>query len=174
MASFHPAFEYVAAWWKQLAGESEGKSGRGIFPASVEYTTDLHSLGQWVQEGNRNLFETFLLLDASRRHVTVPGVPNDVEGLNYLQGKSLDFINDKAYKGTAQAHLEGGAPNMSITVKNRDPYTLGQLFYFFERGIAMSGYLSGVNPFDQPGVEFYKKNMFALLNKPGFEKRKLL
>lgn len=168
MASFHPAFEYVTEWWKQLAGESEGKKGRGIFPASAEYTTDLHSLGQWVQEGNRNLFETFLLLEASNRQITVPGFPDDLEGLNYLEGKSLDFVNDKAYKGTAQAHLEGGAPNMRITVKDRSPHSLGQLFYFFERAIALSGYLSGVNPFDQPGVEFYKKNMFALLNKPGY------
>ena len=125
-----------------------------------------------MQEGNRNLFETFLLLEASSRQATVPDSPDDAEGLNYLQGKSLDFINDKAYKGTAQAHLEGGAPNMSITVKDRSAHSLGQLFYFFERAIALSGYLSRVNPFDQPGVEFYKKNMFALLNKPGFEKRK--
>lgn len=172
MASFHPAFEFVTAWWKQLAGESEGKNGQGIFPASVEYTTDLHSMGQWVQDGKRNLFETFLLLESSNRQVSVPGSAQDAEGLNYLQGKSLDFINDKAYKGTAQAHLEGGAPNMSITVKDRSPYSLGQLIYFFERAIALSGYLAGVNPFDQPGVEFYKKNMFALLNKPGFEKGK--
>ena len=172
LASFHPAFQYVTEWWKQLAGESEGKNGQGIFPASVEYTADLHSLGQWVQEGNRNLFETFLLLEASNRQVTVSGSPDDAEGLNYLQGKSLDFINDKAYKGAAQAHLEGGAPNMSITVQDRGAHSLGQLFYFFERAIALSGYLSSVNPFDQPGVEFYKKNMFALLNKPGFEKGK--
>ena len=172
LASFHPAFGYVAEWWKQLAGESEGKNGQGIFPASVEYTADLHSLGQWIQEGNRNIFETFLLLEASSRQATVPGFPGDAEGLNYLQGKSLDFINDKAYKGTAQAHLEGGAPNMSITAPDRGAYSLGQLFYFFERAIALSGYLAGVNPFDQPGVEFYKKNMFALLNKPGFDKGK--
>lgn len=171
LASFHPAFEYLAEWWKQLTGESEGKKGRGIFPASVEYTTDLHSMGQWVQEGNRNLFETFLLLRESNSQVAVPGSPEDAEGLNYLQGKSLDFVNDKAYKGTAQAHLEGGCPNMSLTVKDRSPFALGQLFYFFERAVALSGYLAGVNPFDQPGVEFYKKNMFALLKKPGFEKR---
>lgn len=171
LASFHPAFEYLAEWWKQLTGESEGKQGRGIFPASVEYTTDLHSMGQWIQEGARNLFETFLLLGSSNSQITVPGSPEDAEGLNYLQGKSLDFVNDKAYKGTAQAHLEGGVPNMSLTVKDRSPFSLGQLFYFFERAIALSGYLAGVNPFDQPGVEFYKKNMFALLNKPGFEKR---
>ena len=168
MASFHPAFEFMTAWWKQLAGESEGKNGQGIFPASVEYTADLHSLGQLIQEGNRNLFETFLLLDTSNRKIKVPGSTNDADGLNYIQGKSLDFINDKAYKGTAQAHLEGGVPNMSMTVKDRSPFSLGQLIYFFERSVALSGYLAGVNPFDQPGVEFYKKNMFKLLNKPGF------
>jgi glucose-6-phosphate isomerase len=168
MASFHPAFEFMTAWWKQLAGESEGKNGQGIFPASVEYTSDLHSLGQLVQEGNRNLFETFLLLEASNSQISVPGSTNDADGLNYIQGKSLDFINDKAYKGTAQAHLEGGVPNMSITVKDRSPFSLGQLIYFFERSVALSGYLAGVNPFDQPGVEFYKNNMFKLLNKPGF------
>jgi glucose-6-phosphate isomerase len=168
MASFHPAFEYITAWWKQLAGESEGKNGQGIFPAAVEYTSDLHSLGQLIQEGNRNLFETFLLLEASSRQIKVPGSTSDADGLNYIEGKSLDFINDKAYKGTAQAHLEGGVPNMSITVKNRSPFSLGQLIYFFERSVALSGYLAGVNPFDQPGVEYYKKNMFKLLNKPGF------
>jgi glucose-6-phosphate isomerase len=168
MASFHPSFEFLTAWWKQLAGESEGKNGQGIFPASVEYTCDLHSLGQLIQEGKRNIFETFLLLEDSNRQSTVPGSTSDADGLNYIQGKSLDFINDKAYKGTAQAHLEGGVPNMSLTVKDRGPYSLGQLIYFFERSVALSGYLSGVNPFDQPGVEFYKKNMFKLLNKPGF------
>ncbi|MGV7221650.1 MAG: glucose-6-phosphate isomerase [Nitrospinales bacterium] len=168
MASFHPSFEFLTAWWKQLAGESEGKNGQGIFPASVEYTSDLHSLGQLIQEGNRNIFETFLLPKDSNRQVEIPGSSNDADGLNYIQGKSLDFINDKAYKGTAQAHLEGGVPNMSLTVKDRSPYSLGQLIYFFERSVALSGYLAGVNPFDQPGVEFYKKNMFKLLNKPGF------
>jgi len=170
LASFHPALSYVLEWWKQLAGESEGKEFKGIFPASVEYTTDLHSMGQWVQEGNRILYETFLLVGTSRRQLEIPAFDNDDDGLNYLAGKTLDFVNDKAYKGTAMAHREGKVPNMTITVKDRSPESLGQLFYFFERAIAMTGYLMDVNPFDQPGVEFYKKNMFALLNKPGYGK----
>jgi len=167
LASFHPALGYFMEWWKQLAGESEGKNQRGIFPASVQYTTDLHSLGQWVQEGNRILFETFLLLGTEQRRVEIPAFKNDADGLNYLAGKSLDFVNDKAHRGTAQAHLEGGVPNLAITAKDRSAGSLGQLFYFFERAVAMTGYLALVNPFDQPGVEFYKKNMFALLGKPG-------
>ena len=170
LASFHPSLSYVLEWWKQLAGESEGKEFKGIFPASVEYTTDLHSMGQWVQEGNRILFETFLLVGTSRRQLEIPAFDNDGDGLNYLAGKTLDFVNDKAYKGTAMAHREGKVPNMTITVKDRSPHSLGQLFYFFERAIAMTGYLMDVNPFDQPGVEFYKKNMFTLLNKPGYVK----
>ncbi len=170
MASFHPAFGTVMEWWKQLAGESEGKNLRGIFPASVQYTTDLHSLGQWVQEGNRIVFETFILLDTSSRQLEIPQFDNDDDGLNYLAGKSLDFVNDKAYKGTAMAHLEGGVPNLAIHLKERSAEALGQLFYFFERAVALTGYLCRVNPFDQPGVEFYKKNMFALLKKPGYGK----
>lgn len=170
MASFHPALPFFMEWWKQLAGESEGKNQRGIFPASVQYTTDLHSMGQWVQEGNRIIFETFLLIEASRRQIQIPRFENDDDGLNFLAGKTLDFVNDKAYKGTAMAHREGGVPSLTLTVKDRSDYTLGQLFYFFERAIALSGYLLRVNPFDQPGVEFYKKNMFILLNKPGFGK----
>ena len=153
-------------WWKQLTGESEGKEGKGIFPASAHYTTDLHSLGQLVQEGTRNLFETFLLIDKSSKVIEIERASCDRDGLQYLEGKSLDFINEKAYKGSASAHLEGGVPNLTITLKERSAYHLGQLFYFFERAVAMSGYLAGINPFDQPGVEFYKKNMFSLLNKP--------
>lgn len=170
LASFHPALSCVGEWWKQLFGESEGKENRGIFPASVEFTADLHSLGQWIQQGERNLFETFLLMNESRNQVVIPRLDKDDDGLNYIAGKSLDFVNEKAYKGTAAAHVEGGVPNMTLTVKDRSPYSLGQLFYFFERAIAMSGYLLEVNPFDQPGVEFYKKNMFTLLNKPGYGK----
>lgn len=166
LASFHHSLAYTLEWWKQLAGESEGKNGRGIFPASLQYTTDLHSLGQWVQDGQRALFETFLLVDSPASRVAVPRRGDDADGLNYLAGKTLDFVNDKAYRGTAQAHLEGGVPNMTLSLKDRTPRSLGALFYFFERAIAMSGYLAGVNPFDQPGVEFYKKNMFSLLNKP--------
>ncbi|CAI2718094.1 glucose-6-phosphate isomerase [Nitrospina watsonii] len=171
MACFHPALQYVAEWWKQLTGESEGKEQRGLFPASVEYTTDLHSMGQWMQEGQRTIFETFLLVAQSNRDVSIPQFADDLDGLNYLAGKGLDYVNDKAYRGTAAAHLEGGVPNLSLTLQDRTPETLGQMFYFFERAVALSGYLLGVNPFDQPGVEFYKKNMFQLLNKPGTEKR---
>ena len=170
LAAFNPSLSYILEWWKQLAGESEGKDQKGIFPASVEYTTDLHSLGQWVQEGNRILFETFLRVLTSRRQLEVPAFDNDDDGLNYLAGKTLDFVNDKAYKGTAMAHLEGEVPNMEIGIRDRSPDSLGQLLHFFERAIAMTGYLMDVNPFDQPGVEFYKKNMFTLLNKPGYGK----
>lgn len=170
MAAFHPALRTVVEWWQQLAGESEGKEGQGIFPASGEYTADLHSLGQWVQEGPRILFETFLRVAASRQSLAVAELAEDADGLNYLAGKSLDEVNEKAWQGTAQAHLEGGVPNMTLTVKDRSPYSLGQLFYFFQRAVALSGALSGVNPFDQPGVEMYKTNMFRLLNKPGYEK----
>ena len=166
MAAFHSSFEYVLEWWKQLVGESEGKGGKGIFPSSAQYTTDLHSLGQLVQEGTRNLFETFLLVEKSSKVVEIEKANCDRDGLGYLEGKSLDFINEKAYKGSATAHLEGGVPNLAITLKERSAHNLGQLFYFFERAVAMTGYLSGVNPFDQPGVEFYKRNMFRLLNKP--------
>ena len=166
MAAFHSSFEYVLEWWKQLVGESEGKGGKGIFPSSAHYTTDLHSLGQRVQEGTPNLFETFLLVVKSSKVVEIEKANCDRDGLGYLEGKSLDFINEKAYKGSATAHLEGGVPNLAITLKERSAHNLGQLFYFFERAVAMTGYLSGVNPFDQPGVEFYKRNMFRLLNKP--------
>ena len=172
MAAFNTSFEYVLEWWKQLAGESEGKKGKGIFPASVHYTTGLHSLGQLVQEGNRNLFETFLLIDKSSKVIEIERSNSGQDGLGYVEGKSLDFINEKAYKGSASAHLEGGVPNLAISLKERSPHNLGQLFYFFERAIAMSGYLSGVNPFDQPGVELYKKNIFGLLNKPNIKKGK--
>ncbi len=170
VSGFHPALEFILEWWKQLAGESEGKEGKGLFPASVLFTTDLHSLGQWIQEGQRNLFETFLTLEKSRREVTVPAFSEDGDGLSYLEGKSLDFINEKAYKGTVEAHLEGGVPNLTLKLKDRSPETLGALFYFFQRTIALTGYLLDVNPFDQPGVEFYKRNMFRLLNKPGYGK----
>ena len=168
LATFQPAFHYLAQWWKQLAGESEGKELKGIFPASVEFTSDLHSMGQWIQEGNRNIFETFLILESSRRQLKIPAFQNDADGLNYLAGEMLDTVNEKAWLGTADAHKEGGVPNMTLKIKDRSPTSLGQLIYFFERAVAMTGYLNGVNPFDQPGVEFYKKNMFKLLGKPGF------
>lgn len=172
MAAFHPALQTMVEWWRQLAGESEGKDGKGVFPATAEYTSDLHSLGQWVQEGNRILYETFLRVGSSKHSVKIPESSEDRDGLNYLAGKSLDEVNEKAWQGTAQAHLEGGVPNMTLTVKDRSAHTLGYLFYFFQRAVAMSGGLMGVNPFDQPGVEFYKNNMFQLLNKPGYGKEK--
>ena len=172
MAAFHPALQTMVEWWRQLAGESEGKDGKGVFPATAEYTSDLHSLGQWVQEGNRILYETFLRVGSSNHSVKIPESSEDRDGLNYLAGKSLDDVNEKAWQGTAQAHLEGGVPSVTLTVKDRSAHTLGYLFYFFQRAVAMSGGLMGVNPFDQPGVEFYKNNMFRLLNKPGYGKGK--
>jgi glucose-6-phosphate isomerase len=170
MATFNCSFEFILEWWKQLSGESEAKEGKGIFPASVHYPTDLHSLGQSIQEGTQNLFETFLLLEKSSKSIEIPSDSDDLDGLNYLQGKELDFVNEKAYKGSATAHLEGGVPSLTLTLKERSAYGLGQLFYFLERVVAMTGYLSNVNPFDQPGVELYKKNMFSLLNKPDLRK----
>ena len=166
LSSFHPSMRCFAEWWKQLAGESEGKKHKGIFPAAVDFTTDLHSMGQWIQEGKRNIFETFLIIQRSNRSLKIPHLKNDDDGLNYISGRTLEYVNDKAYKGTALAHKEGGVPNMTITVPDRSPNSLGQLFYFFECAIAVSGYLLKVNPFNQPGVEFYKKNMFKLLKKP--------
>ena len=165
LSSFHPSLHYLAEWWKQLAGESEGKNQAGIFPASVDFTTDLHSLGQWVQDGSRVIFETFMTIEKSNKEMTIPYFEKDGDELNYIAEKSLDYVNDKAYRGTAIAHKEGNVPNMTIVLKDRSPNTLGQIFYFFEKAIAISGYLQNVNPFDQPGVEFYKKNMFDLLGK---------
>ena len=166
MTTFNCSFRFVLEWWKQLSGESEGKEGKGIFPASVQYPEGLHSLGQSVQEGARNLFETFLLLEKSSKAIKIPSDSDDLDGLNYLQGKELDFVNEKAYKGSAAAHLEGGVPSLTLILKERSAYSLGQLFYFLERVVAMTGYLSNVNPFDQPGVDLYKKKIFILLNKP--------
>ncbi len=168
LATFQPAFYYLSQWWKQLVGESEGKDLRGIFPATAEFTGDLHSMGQWIQDGGRNIFETFLILESSRRQLKIPTSQNDADGLNYLVGETLDAVNEKAWRGTAVAHREGGVPNMTIKINDRSPASLGQIIYFFERAVAMTGYLNGVNPFDQPGVGFYKKNMFKLLGKPGF------
>lgn len=166
LASFHPSLHYVCEWWKQLAGESEGKDGTGLYPASVDLPTDLHSMGQWIQEGRRIIFETFLVVENSSRELTLPQREGDPDGLGYMAGKSFDYINDKSYRGTAEAHRDGAVPNMTIKVLDRSPRTLGALFYFFESAIAVSGYLLGVNPFDQPGVELYKQNMFRLLGKP--------
>jgi len=170
-ANFHPHLHSLTEWLKQLFGESEGKEGRGIFPAGCDYTTDLHSVGQYVQEGLRVLFETFLVVDNSGGDVTVPSDPQDADGLNFLAGKPLEEVNRMAFEGTRIAHAEGGVPNLSWHLPALDAYHLGALLYAFEVACAVSGLLNGVNPFDQPGVEAYKKNMFALLGKPGFERR---
>jgi glucose-6-phosphate isomerase len=169
LASFQPQLHFVAEWWKQLSGESEGKANTGIFPAALDYTTDLHSLGQYMQEGIRNIFETFLVLRKTKHTTVIPRFSDDGDELNYLAGKSFEEINANAYRGTLLAHLDGGVPAATITLEDRSETTLGQLFYFFEKAIALSGYILRVNPFDQPGVEAYKKNMFALLGKDGYQ-----
>ena len=172
LACFEPAFRFMAEWWKQLYGESEGKDGKGLFPASVEFTADLHSMGQYIQEGRRILFETIVRLGASDRQLAVPRDETDGDGLNFLAGASMDHIRDRATEGTLLAHSQGGVPNVIVNVGGKGPRELGRLIYFFEYACGLSGYLLDVNPFDQPGVEAYKKNMFALLGKPGYEDRK--
>jgi glucose-6-phosphate isomerase len=165
LVNYEPRLHYLAEWWKQLFGESEGKDGKGIFPASVDFTCDLHSMGQYIQDGRRSIFETVLEIGKPETDLTMFKTADDLDGLNYLAGKTLDFINKKAAEGTRMAHTDGGVPNLVIRVPEATPYYLGQLFFFFEKACAISGYLLGVNPFDQPGVEAYKKNMFALLGK---------
>ena len=167
LANYEPRCHYIAEWWKQLYGESEGKDGKGIFPASVGFTADLHSMGQYIQDGRRMIFETVLEIERSQTEILVPKTDNDLDGLNYLAGKSLDYVNKKAAEGTRMAHIDGGVPNLTIVIPEATPYYLGQLFFFFEKACAISGYLLGVNPFDQPGVEAYKTNMFRLLGKAG-------
>ena len=169
LACYDPAFRFMTEWWKQLYGESEGKENKGLFPASVEFTADLHSMGQYIQEGKRILFETVVRLGASDNQLYVPADDVDGDGLNFLAGESVDFIRDRAMEGTLLAHTEGGVPNMIVEIDGKTPEALGQLIYFFEYACGLSGYLLEVNPFDQPGVEAYKKNMFALLGKPGYE-----
>ena len=170
LANFHPKLHYIGEWWKQLYGESEGKENKGIFPAAVDLTTDLHSMGQWIQEGERTIFETVISVESPDRKVEVPTDEADLDGLNFLAGKRVDEVNKMAELGTQLAHVDGGVPNIKITLPAVNAYYIGQLFYFFEKACGISGYMLGVNPFDQPGVEAYKKNMFALLNKPGYEK----
>lgn len=172
LVNYEPKLHYFSEWWKQLYGESEGKDNKGIFPASVDFSTDLHSMGQYIQEGKRILFETVLNVVDVDKHIEIEAVENDLDGLNYLAGKNVDFVNKKAFQGTLLAHTDGQVPNLIVNVPKLDEYNFGYMVYFFEKSCAMSGYLSGVNPFDQPGVEAYKKNMFALLGKPGFEKEK--
>lgn len=166
--AYEPKLRYFQEWWKQLAGESEGKEGKGLYPTSVGNTTDLHSLGQWIQEGPAIHFETVLWFDEAMRDVTVPEDTDNLDGLNYLAGKPLHFVNEQAMRGTREAHVDGGVPNVLLTVARLDAETLGELIYFFEVTIGVTGYSMGINPFNQPGVEFYKKNMFHRLGKPGF------
>ncbi|GHS94199.1 glucose-6-phosphate isomerase [Bacteroidia bacterium] len=169
LANFNPKLHYVSEWWKQLYGESEGKEHKGIFPAAVDFTTDLHSMGQWIQEGERTIFETVISVANPKYHVEVPNDGEDLDGLNYLAGKRVDYVNKMAELGTQIAHVDGGVPNIKIELPELNEYYLGALLYFFERACGISGYMLKVNPFDQPGVEAYKKNMFALLKKPGYE-----
>ncbi|MCH5298635.1 MAG: glucose-6-phosphate isomerase [Ruminococcus sp.] len=172
MVSYEPAYTLMNEWFKQLYGESEGKDKKGIFPASVIFSTDLHSLGQYIQDGRRNLFETVVLFDKCKKEITLGEDPTNVDGLNFLSGKSMEFVNRKAFEGTVLAHNDGGVPNIVLNVEKMDETNLGYLIYFFEKACAISGYILGVNPFNQPGVESYKKNMFALLGKPGYEDAK--
>ena len=169
LANYEPSVHYVSEWWKQLYGESEGKDQRGIFPAAVDLTTDLHSMGQFIQDGSRIMFETVLNVEKSSREVMIEAEDEDLDGLNYLAGKSVDFVNKCAMNGTILAHTDGDTPNLIVNIPSQDEFSLGELFYFFEFACGLSGYMLGVNPFNQPGVESYKRNMFALLGKPGYE-----
>ena len=172
LANYEPSLHFVSEWWKQLYGESEGKDQKGIFPAAVDLTTDLHSMGQFIQDGARNLYETVMNVEKSSEEIIMNEEPVDLDGLNYLAGKTVDFINKSAMNGTILAHTDGNVPNLVINIPEQNEFYLGQLFYFFEFACGVSGYILGVNPFDQPGVESYKKNMFALLGKPGYEKER--
>ena len=172
LANYEPSFHYISEWWKQLYGESEGKDNKGIYPASVDLTTDLHSMGQFIQEGNRILYETVISIEKPLVNMLLEEEEKDTDGMNYLAGKSIDFVNKSAMNGTILAHTDGGVPNLSIVLPELNEEYLGELFYFFEFACGVSGYILAVNPFNQPGVESYKKNMFALLGKPGFEKER--
>ncbi|WP_409271086.1 glucose-6-phosphate isomerase [Neobacillus sp. SCS-31] len=172
LINYEPGLQYFSEWWKQLFGESEGKDQKGIFPASANFSTDLHSLGQYIQEGRRDMFETIIKVEKPRYELKIEEEANDLDGLNYLAGQTVDFVNNKAFEGTMLAHTDGGVTNLIVSIPQMDEYTFGYLVYFFEKACAMSGYLLGVNPFDQPGVEAYKVNMFALLGKPGYEEKK--
>ncbi len=172
MVNYEPSFHYMTEWWKQLYGESEGKDLRGIFPAGVDNTTDLHSMGQFIQDGARIMFETVVSIDNPRRSFEIPNDPANLDGLNFLSGMDMNEVNKKAMQGTVLAHVDGKVPNMAIHMEKQDAYNLGELIYFFEKACGISGYILSVNPFNQPGVEAYKKNMFALLGKPGYEDQK--
>ncbi len=169
LVNYQPKLHYVSEWWKQLYGESEGKDGKGIFPASVDFSTDLHSMGQWIQQGERTIFETVISVENTNHSLIVPTDEKNLDGLNFLAGKHVDEVNKMAELGTLLAHVDGGVPNLRIVMPKLDEYYIGQLLYFFEKGCGISGYVLGVNPFNQPGVEDYKRNMFALLGKPGYE-----
>ena len=169
LVNYEPALQYFSEWWKQLFGESQGKDGKGIFPASVNFSTDLHSMGQYIQEGMRNIFETVITVEDPKSDFTIEKNEDNLDGLNFLAGNTMDFVNKNAFKGTLLAHLDGGVPNIVLNLHAMDEENFGYMVYFFELACAISGYMLGVNPFDQPGVEAYKKNMFALLGKPGFE-----
>ncbi|WP_127836530.1 glucose-6-phosphate isomerase [Clostridium prolinivorans] len=169
LVNYEPALHYFNEWWKQLFGESEGKDNKGIFPAAVDFSTDLHSMGQYIQQGLRNIFETVINVEKPKKEVVIEESAENIDGLNFLAGKTMDFVNKKAFEGTVLAHNDGGVPNIVLNVSELTPYNFGYMVYFFEKACGISGYLMGVNPFDQPGVEAYKKNMFALLGKPGFE-----
>lgn len=172
LANYEPSMHYISEWWKQLYGESEGKDQKGIFPASVDLSTDLHSMGQFIQDGSRIMFETVLNVEEVKHEILIGEEPVDLDGLNYLAGKTMDFVNKNAMNGTILAHTDGNVPNMIVNIQRQDEFCLGELIYFFEFACGISGYILGVNPFNQPGVESYKKNMFALLGKPGYEKEK--
>ncbi|WP_059103681.1 glucose-6-phosphate isomerase [Shouchella shacheensis] len=172
MVNYEPQLHYVSEWWKQLFGESEGKDQKGVYPASVDFSTDLHSMGQYVQDGRRDLYETVLHVENVREEMNIEKADSDLDGLNYLAGETMDVVNKKAFQGTMLAHTDGGVPNLIVNIPKLDEYHFGYLVYFFEKAVGISGYLLGVNPFDQPGVEAYKRNMFALLGKPGFEDEK--
>ena len=169
LVNFQPKLHYVNEWWKQLYGESEGKDKKGIFPAAVDFSTDLHSMGQWIQDGERTIFETVISVDKPEHKLEVPADEENLDGLNFLAGKRIDEVNHQAELGTQLAHVDGGVPNIRISIDRLDAYNVGQLIYFFEKACGVSGLVLGVNPFNQPGVEDYKRNMFALLNKPGYE-----
>jgi len=169
MVNYEPNLHYFAEWWKQLFGESEGKDQKGIYPASVDFTTDLHSMGQYIQDGRRDLIETVLWVEQPKEKIRIQKTEDDLDGLNYLAGKTMDDVNQKAFEGTMLAHTDGGVPNLIVRLQQLNEFTFGHMVYFFEKACGISGYLLGVNPFNQPGVEAYKKNMFALLGKPGYE-----
>lgn len=172
VVNFEPCLHYFGEWWKQLYGESEGKDNKGVFPAAADFSTDLHSMGQYIQQGLRNIFETFINVENPRKNIVVEKEKDNLDGLNFLASKTMDFVNKQAFRGTVLAHNDGGVPGIIVNVPELTPFYFGYLAYFFEKACGLSGYLLGVNPFDQPGVEAYKKNMFALLGKPGYEDMK--